>query len=60
MSVEDTIRVEGELRVNGEAGTGYTGGGSGGSILGYINHIDGAGSVQAVGGRGGCGREKEW
>ncbi|PIK61100.1 hypothetical protein BSL78_01925 [Apostichopus japonicus] len=51
MTIRDTLRVEGELRVNGEAGTGYSGGGSGGSILGYLNHLDGAGSVQALGGR---------
>ncbi|PIK33352.1 hypothetical protein BSL78_29825 [Apostichopus japonicus] len=53
MTVRNTLRVEGELRVNAEAGTGYCGGGSGGSILGYVNHIDGAGTIQALGGIGG-------
>lgn len=52
MTVRNTLRVEGELRVNAEAGTGYCGGGSGGSILGYVNHIDGAGTIQALGGIG--------
>lgn len=52
MTVADTLRVEGELRTNGEAGTDYAGGGAGGSILGYLNHFDGAGSIQALGGRG--------
>ena len=53
MYIVDELRVEGRLHANAESGGGYTGGGgAGGSILVYVKHLDGEGSIEATGGRG--------
>lgn len=39
LKVTDTLQNDGEISCNGEAGTGASGGGSGGSILMDINNI---------------------
>lgn len=53
MYIVDELRVEGRLHANAESGGGSTGGGgAGGSILVYVKHLDGEGSIEATGGRG--------
>ncbi len=53
INVAETMRVEGRLHANGEAGRGTIGGGgAGGSILAYTHNFDGEGSIEATGGRG--------
>ena len=53
MDVWDEVRVEGRLHSNGEAGAGSSaGGGAGGSIQIRVGHLDGAGSIETVGGNG--------
>ena len=51
--VQDTLRVEGRLHANGEPGQRSSGGGgAGGSMLMYIGHLDGSGSIEVTGGNG--------
>ena len=53
MYISDELRVEGRLHSNGELGRGTTGGaGAGGSIYVVVGHLDGAGSIETVGGSG--------
>ena len=52
LHIEDEIRVEGIIHSNGEDGGDSTaGGGAGGSILVFANHMDGQGSFEARGGK---------
>ena len=49
--IEDELLVEGAIKANGENGGDNTaGGGSGGSILIFANHLDGLGTIEAIGG----------
>ena len=50
--VQDTLRVEGRLHANGEPGQRSSGGGAGGSMLMYVGHLDGSGSIEVTGGNG--------
>ena len=50
--INDTLRVEGRLHTNGEAGSSGAGGGAGGSLLIYAFHLDGSGSIESNGGDG--------
>lgn len=53
MYISDELRVEGRLHSNGEPGGGSRGGaGAGGSIYVVVGHLDGAGSIETVGGAG--------
>ncbi|CAH1775844.1 unnamed protein product, partial [Owenia fusiformis] len=55
IEVHETMRIEGRLHSNGEAGQGTHGsggGGAGGSILVYTHNLDGGGSIEATGGAG--------
>ena len=52
LEIRDDLRVEGRLHANGENSHGVTGAGSGGSILAYVGHLDGAGSIESNGGEG--------
>ena len=52
LHIEDELRVEGVLHSNGEnGGDDMAGGGAGGSILIFANHLDGLGQIEAKGGR---------
>nr|XP_054759184.1 uncharacterized protein LOC129265193 [Lytechinus pictus] len=56
--VNDTLRVEGLLHANGEDGYARSGGGSGGSLLLDVFHLDGSGIIEVRGGsasNGGAG-----
>jgi hypothetical protein len=49
----DELRVEGRLHANGEHGQGSTaGGGAGGTIMVEVDHLDGEGSIEVIGGDG--------
>ncbi len=58
IEVQDTLRVEGRLHANGEPGKGSSGGGSGGSILMFVGHVDGGGSIETSGGNGKSMRDR--
>ena len=52
LHIEDELLVEGRLHSNGEdGGDSWAGGGAGGSILIYVRHLDGLGSIETVGGK---------
>ena len=52
LHIEDELRVEGALHSNGEAGRdSIAGGGAGGAILIFVNHLDGEGTIEAIGGK---------
>ena len=51
LHISDELRVEGKLHANGEdGGDNEAGGGAGGAILIYVNHLDGLGWIEANGG----------
>lgn len=51
LHIEDELRVEGALHSNGEQGLdSQAGGGAGGAILIFVNHLDGEGTIEAKGG----------
>ena len=51
LHIEDELRVEGALHSNGEVGRdSIAGGGAGGAILIFVNHLDGEGTIETRGG----------
>ena len=64
LNVHDSIRIDGLIHANGEAGIHASGGGSGGSVKIATRHVWGYGFVQAHGGDanllagGGAGKEQ--
>ena len=50
LSINNQLRIDGLLTVNGEHATNWRGGGSGGGVLIQSNQVSGAGIIQANGG----------
>lgn len=51
LHIQDELRVEGALHSNGERGLdSLAGGGAGGAVLIFVNHLDGEGTIEAKGG----------